>query len=1096
MRYGLLIALWVGAGWGGHCSLWAHSYDKSLDQFVMQAWNTAQGLPQNSITKMIQSEQGFIWFGTHEGLVRFDGVEFRVFNHKNIPFLESNMISALAEDRNHRLWFADERGKLYYLDEQLNCRQGPSLEMEDDWVSTMVSTRHGALWMGTYENGIFVYENNVLRQITLEKGDNHPIWDFLEDDFGRMWVATQRGLYRLEGDRVTRFGKEQGLNSDRTYCLEQDIQGRIWVGGSEGVNVIDGETIHKADTAGNLPEHGILDIEEDQQGEMWLATAYGGIARMTPNLIVHQTFTQDDGLPNNNTATLLPDHDGNVWVGIESGGLVCFRNGPAITWTKKHGLPDDMVRTVLQSSDQQIWVGTDSGLSRFNGKRFSTVDLGINGSVTALYDDGKGGLWVGIWDRALIHYQPETDAKTIYEPKSGLPATAISAISADLEGNIWIASRKGLIRMRDGFFESFTVHNGLPTNLVTSLLIDRDGILWAGTRGGGLCRFENGNFTIYTRRDGLSSNQILALFQDETGTLWIGTSDNGLNRKTATGFEAVNVSDGLFDDKILALQEDENKRFWMTSNRGIFSIPREDITRYLDIGREGRLKGRVFGMEDGMKSNECNGGTFPAAAMDHFGNLWVPTIEGVVSLDSEHEIQQGEAPPVFISRVKLNGKHQNNLSTVTIAPGPHKMEIHFSGVNLTLSKRLRFRYQMVGLEETMQLVTHERIAHYSNLPPGTYSFRVWAGNEPDYWGDDYAEITVIKRAAWWQRTSTRIAVVCLLLAGIFSLDRHRLRRNQERHALLEQMVQERSSVLQGTHQRLITAQEQVIEAAHRAGMAEIACNVLHQVDDVVRRVEQESQTAKTLFEAYQAPQTMMRWALALTDPEKARDPANNQAGHKILQQLKAIAPQKEDLAEQLSRINNQVFQLTQIVSAQQKYAKQDNVAHSVDINALIADAVKIKNKDLRRTQAEVIQDLNPVPTFYLQRAKILRVLLGLLQHSCESMNANGPERPRKILITSSIAENSIKITIQDTGPCVPENELVSVFAQNASPRATTNRFILHACANAVTEMDGEIQAACAADGGGMLFVLQLPVQPHEDEDYINEIGDDGSHGES
>ncbi len=1084
MKRFIVFSLWLLAT---APATWAHSYNKSLDQFVYQIWNTSRGLPQNSITKIVQSEKGFIWFGTHEGLVRFDGVEFRIFNHHNVPQLESNKITSLVEDQERNLWFADERGKLYVLNEQLQCRRGPSLEIEDDYATTMIITRSGALWIGTFENGVFVYENNELRQFKMIEGESGPIWDFLEDDLGRIWVASHRGLFRLQGDRVTHFTKDLGYKAERAYCLEQDIQGRVWVGDSQGISVIDGETILKADPENRLSDRAVFDIEEDQQGEMWLAVAYGGLARMRPNLKIHQTFTRENGLPNDNVATLLPDRDGNMWVGIESGGLACFRNGPAITWTQKHGLPHDMVRSVLYGAGGKVWVGTDNGLALFDGVRFNAIDLGIGGgSITTLYDDGKGGLWVGAWGRALVHYRPSDGKTTIYEEKAGLPATSFSAITGDGNGNIWIATRKGLVRLRGGFFETFTVHQGLPTNLITSLLLTRAGVLWIGTRGGGLVRFDDGGFTTYTREDGLSSNQILALYEDAAGTLWIGTSDNGLNRMDQKGFQYVNVADGLFDDKILSLHEDANGLFWMSANRGIFALARESINAYLDQdpharGKtpENRLQGRTFGVEDGMKSNECNGGTFPSATVDALGNIWVSTIEGVVSLDGNHEYHQGEAPPVFISQVKLNGKIKSNYGTLTIPPGSNKLEIHFSGVNLTLSKRLQFRYQMVGLDKTPRGAERERTAFFTNLPPGKYQFRVWAGNEPDFWGEEYAEIGVVKSAAWYQKNSVRVAVVCLILATVFGLDRYRLRRNSERHALLEHMVQERSTVLQGTHQRLIKAQEQVIEAAHRAGMAEIACNVLHQVEDVVNRVERESRTAKQLFDGYIAPQALMKAALLISDPNKVRAPENAAIAGEILNHLRHLPSQKETLAEQLSRINNQVFQLTQIVSAQQKYAKQDDLAHSVDINALIADAVKIKNKDLRRTQAEVIQDLNPVPTFYLQRAKILRVLLGLLQHCCESMSRNAPDHARKIFINTYLRNNHLEIHIRDTGPCVPDTDLAGIFAQNASPRATSNRFVLHACANAVTEMDGEIQACCAADGNGMVFVLRFPIQDDE-----------------
>ncbi|CAM2066825.1 Histidine kinase domain-containing protein [Sulfidibacter corallicola] len=1060
-------------------SLWA----KELNQYIVRLWNTDDGLPQNSVVSLIQASDGFIWFGTHEGLVRFDGFTFRVFQHENTPNMDSNLVNAVCEGRDGRIWFASNQAELYYLDRNLNCFKGPSLGLEDDSVTCMVATRDGTIYIGTRKNEGFVLRDDRVKGLRLDARKPDTIWDYQVDDMGRLWVASRKGLYLVEGERITRFGEDRGLPSDRVWCLELDLQGRLWVGTSKGLCFVENDEIVQPDLGGALLDPNVFCMEEDTNGILWIGMGNGGLAGISPEAKLVQSFSQEHGLPYNTVATLCPDREGNMWVGVESGGLLRFRDGPVTTFTTEHGLPHNMVRSVTFDGDGVLWAATDGGLLKIEDEVLGSFgrEQGLPGEqLECLYADPEGGLWIGSFGTGLIHYR-DGEFK-VYDADDGMTAKSINRILRDRNGTLWIATRQGLMRFRDNRFRTFTTADGLSSNLIINLLEAHDGTLWIATRGGGLNQYRNGVFDTLDHRHGLSSDQVLALYEDAEGVLWAGTSDNGLNRIRDRRITHVNMADGLYDDKVLEILEDDQQRFWMSSNHGVYLIPRAEINAYMDAtGSRQLLRCTVFTTEDGMRSAECNGGAFPAGALGPDGQSWFPTIQGLTVMDANQMYRNPLPPPIHITEVRVDGKPYDPAIPALLPAGAGKLEIHYTALSFAVPGRVRFRTMLEGIDHEPIDAGNRRTAFYTNLPPGKYRFIVKGSNNDGLWNEEGAMFEFEQQGFFYQGPWFKVLLVALLLGSLWLLDRIRFVRIHKRQVTLERLVSERTDNLQRTHGRLVTAQEQVIEAAHRAGMAEIAYNVLHQVEDAITRVRSDIEQAHGLLDANRGPKKVPK---VLTRIEalpggymslRHEDSRGGELRRELVQEVAHLSTQRSALATCLGKINNQIYQLTQIVSAQQKYAKQDNVSHPVDINQLIADAIKIKGKDLRAARVALNQDLEPLPTYYLQRAKLLRIFLNLLQHACECMATNEEDRPRRLMIRTFQSTREIIVEMRDSGPAVTPADLPRLFAQGGTARPSANRFLLHACATAIHEMKGEIKAYCDGDDSGVRFRLSLPL---------------------
>jgi signal transduction histidine kinase len=425
----------------------------------------------------------------------------------------------------------------------------------------------------------------------------------------------------------------------------------------------------------------------------------------------------------------------------------------------------------------------------------------------------------------------------------------VAAVYEDRGGEIWVGTGSdselgGLYRFKDGVFTPYRAAEGLALTDVRFITEDRQGALWLGGVSG-MSRFKDGVFTNYTTEQGLSNNYVRDIYEDADGTLWVGTYGGGLNRFKDGRFTHITTREGLFDNIVSRILEDENGNFWMSCNRGIYRASRKELNDLAE-GRVKAINSVSYGVADGMKSNETNGGGQPAGWKDLEGKLWFPTVKGVVRIDPDNFNRL--PPPVVIEQVLVDKTAADSHQSIRLRPGQSDLEIHYTGLSLTAPEKVRFRYRLEGYDRDWVDARERRVAYYTNISPGTYAFRVMAANNDGVWSTQDATIQVVVVPPFW-RTWWFISLSVFAIAAIaFLLYRRRIGQLERAHAaqeafsrrLIESQENERKRIAAELHDSL--GQELLI-IKNRAALG------LKLLEDADRTREQIEQIAGTASQA-------------------------------------------------------------------------------------------------------------------------------------------------------------------------------------------------------------------------------------------------------
>jgi len=769
--------------------------DKAITQYVQDSWEVDSGLPQNSVLDIVQTADGYLWMGSFEGLARFDGVHFEVFDKTNMAMTES-AVWALLEDRQHRLWIGTDGGGLLVREGEHFSTLTADDGLAGNIVTSLAEGPDGTIWAGT-RSGVTRIRDGVAEIVSLP----HPsVLSLAVDAQGTAWVGTDGGgVYRLEQGEITSFDKSSGLPSAKVHAVYLDRDGvTLWAGTSgQGLAVFRNGRweVEKEDVPGL---HDIQEILRDGEGSLWAGTGYNGLFRLHGDAVEH--LGARDGLTDDDVEALCEDVEGSLWLGTYRGGLDRLRDGKFVTYTTREGLSHDQVRAVFADSRGDIWLGTVGG--GVNRLRAGTVEVlstanGLsNDLVWSLGESGDGSIWIGTYGGGLNRWRDGT--LTLYSTANGLSHDLIRSLMEDRDGNLWIGTNgKGIDILRpDGRIDHLTTADGLPNEFVYSIVQDSTGSIWIGTYGGGLCRIEGGSITSFGTEDGLSHAFVWTLTEDadEPGVIWAGTNGGGINRVRNGEIHAYTQARGLHNDVVFQILDDGLGRLWMSSHKGVFSITKDALDR-LDRGLIERIHCASYGRSDGMRTWECNGPSSPAGALDSKGRLWFPTIKGVVAVDPDNLPVNRRAPPVVIERFVVDGQEMDRDAPIELAPGARQVEVHFTALSLLAPEKVRFRRILEGLEEEWTEPSGVRSALFSRLPPGRYTFRVIACNNDGVWNEGGASLSFSLRPFFHQTRYFYALCGCAAFALGAGVVMTRVRRLKHREKVLSRLVAERTGEL-------------------------------------------------------------------------------------------------------------------------------------------------------------------------------------------------------------------------------------------------------------------------------------------------------------
>jgi signal transduction histidine kinase/streptogramin lyase len=880
--------------WGGWLALGADLHQ----EFQTRIWTKENGLPDNRVNALLQTRDGYIWIATPYGLVRFDGVRFTRFTQGTHPEMGSDLCLGLAEDSRGRLWIACREALLRWdgtrflvlrgveghdlrhvgalvpgVDGEMYAATGSSIlrlgaegnlvrsfQVEGMAIRCMEPDQANSLWIGGFGSGV--------RRLHLESGIQETA---LPPDEWRHAVTEALHPHRDGSVSVLLVGQKDSRH------LATFSAGR-WEVGTE-----------RAAMTGARP--GFLLATRD--GSVWLPNGAAGLVRRrgeTFDLMGAPWGDHEDF-----AFCSMQDREGNLWFGLEQGGLVCLTSKRLSVVNRRQGLPSDMIRSLWPANEGRgVWAGTDDGLALV-GPDLRSIQTWREaggepfGKLKAVVQRPDGSVWFGVDHDQWVfrdgtftrHHYPRLPSDHAFDDND----TGLNKVRCFLparDGSLWMAVARGLHRITKGDDRWFTTTNGLGADDVRALLETRDGTVWAGTSGGGLSWYTgntNKAFSTLTRRDGLSRDTVWALMEDRDGILWAGT-DGGLNRLQNGRITTFDRRQGLPEDAVNSILEDDLGYLWIGHDHGLYRVDREELTAVAD-GRASRVHCVPFGIADGMPIAECNGQTAtPAACKTADGRLWFATPKGILVVNPRDVRENDVAPSVVIERVVADeavvyGEDADHGATPPLATdGPTRLEpgharfleFHFTANTFISSETARFRHRLEGYEERWHEAGPRRFAQYIGVPPGDYRFQVVAANHHDVWNPEGASFAFSVAPFFWQTGWFRFGTPLLTLGLLAAAVRWRLGEKDRFHQL--------ATAHHAAEERLAREQELARERARIArnlhddvGASLVQLRVLvERLDPSESSTAAARETARRLVETVQEANRLLRETLWTVHP--------------------------------------------------------------------------------------------------------------------------------------------------------------------------------------------------------------------------------------
>jgi diguanylate cyclase (GGDEF)-like protein len=790
---------------------------KAITQYMQTSWTSESGLPQNTVQTLTQTSDGYLWFGTQEGLARFDGVRFATYTRHNAPGLASSFIQTLAASHDGSLWIGTDSGLSHYQ-------------------AATSSALNGAFTTLTTRDGLAGNNITALR----------------EDGEGGLWVGTGKGLDRILDGHIRSWTTRDGLADLSISAIATDAGGTLWVGTAKGLCRFENGHFRTLTTHDGFPPDGISALAAAPDGSLWIGTRANGLLQIHNGRVA--SFPQS--LPRNEIAGLLIDHDGALWVAFDRHGIARLYRGKVDLYDTERGLPSDRCTGGLfEDREGSLWIGfTDAGLAQLRDGKFAVYGTpeGLSGNYTGnVLQAQDGTMWIGADDKGLDHLLLDGRVE-VWDPKQGLPNQAVYSLLQTRDGDLWVGYRRGtLARIHQGHVSVFHDPDASEFS-INALLEDGDGTIWIGFEGKGLARFDHGTIrhitdsgriaamtqstdgalwialdgdglqrldhgvtTVYSTANGLHSDHVMSLFADGDGSMWAGTQSGGLSHIRNGRMITWTPDQGLPDTSIGSIIGDDNGNMWFGGDTGIFRIAKKELSQA--AGQPGAVHPLVYGTADGLRSRETLYGSMPCAWKSRDGRLWFGTIEGVAVIDPAHIPVNTVVPPVWIERVKFDSLTIARQNGIRLGPGTGNLELSFSAPSFVSPQQEHFRYRLIGFDPDWIYSGGRRSAWYTNLPPGNYTFTVQAENNDGIWNEAGSSFSFTLRRPL-ARTGAAYAfygMLALLLAwAVVAFRTRALTRRQEE---LTRIVAERTAQLESEKAALeATRRELHIQATHDA----------------------------------------------------------------------------------------------------------------------------------------------------------------------------------------------------------------------------------------------------------------------------------------
>jgi PAS domain S-box-containing protein len=760
---------------------------KTINQYGHDAWIRQNGLPTNNITVSLQTRDGYIWLGSTAGLIRFNGVSFHAVRTDTASARIPETVTVLRESSDGSLWIGTAYGGLRRLKDGVIRRYGAKEGLPEPQIKVVYESLGGNLWVGT-AYGLFRLVGNGFIPVPLNQTFVTAI---AEDSRGRIWIGTQKGISIFDDARgalLDTLTSANGLVDEATTTLLSDRQGMMWIGTAHGLARWNNGALTSIHLSDGIINEYISALCEDRDGSLWVGTR-GGLSRLTDGHWAY--FETSDGFSHNPIHSITEDREGNLWVGTMQ-GLNRFRDVNITAYTTREGLSNDYLTGVVETRDGSLYFmsSPNATITRYRDGLMTKIASPAGASYAAR----DSSLWVA---QSGILINIKNGRSTRYDTTTGLPAKWISAITEDDQSLIVFLDHIGIRRFVRGHIRPYLLKDGTQypsTEFVLCFYPAPGGVLWVGTTNG-LVRFQNGEKRVFDQRDGMADNWVSFVVNDRRGSLWFSSAHGGLTRLKDGKFTRYTTRNGLFTNEVYTVLADDRGDLWLGTSGGIERVSRGDIDDY-EAGNIAAVRPKLFTMADGLKTEALTDECQPNAVRSRDGRLWFATRGGAMMIDPATVKRNEVIPPVLVEQIVVDKENVTPKESMIFLPGKKKLEFHYTALSFTLPERILFKYRLEGYDRDWVDAGTQRVAYYTNLPPGKYQFQVIACNNDGVWNETGAsmefELSPHFYETWWFYGLS----ILVLIAAALGVYRFRVRTLKERGQQLEELVHVRTIEVQ------------------------------------------------------------------------------------------------------------------------------------------------------------------------------------------------------------------------------------------------------------------------------------------------------------